>query len=49
MVWMAGPTAREHGTPCVVGVQNCCATIKTGDVVRVDADANTVTVIKRAS
>ena len=42
-------TAREHGTPCVVGVQNCCATIRTGDMVRVDADSNMVTVIKRST
>jgi pyruvate,water dikinase len=41
-------TAREHGTPCVVGVIGCCATIATGDIVRVDADANTVHIVKRA-
>jgi phosphohistidine swiveling domain-containing protein len=41
-------TAREHGTPCVVNVLGCCVLIKTGDIVRVDADSNTVQVIQRA-
>ena len=35
-------TAREHGTPCVVGVVGCCAAIRNGDRVRVDADRNVV-------
>lgn len=42
-------TAREHGTPCVVGVQNCCATIATGDIVRVGPDSGTVAVLQRAN
>ena len=31
-----------------VGVVGCCARINNGDTVRVDADSNTVEVIKRA-
>ena len=35
-------TAREHGTPCVVGAVGCCAAIRNGDRVRVDAGRNVV-------
>jgi phosphohistidine swiveling domain-containing protein len=40
-------TAREHGTPCVVNAQGCCSLISTGDIVRVDADNDTVTIVRR--
>jgi pyruvate,water dikinase len=40
--------AREMGLPCVIGTGNGTAVLRTGDLVRVDGGAGTVTVLKPA-
>ncbi len=39
--------ARELGVPCVIGTNDGTARIRTGDLVRLDGTAGTVTVLKR--
>jgi phosphohistidine swiveling domain-containing protein len=39
--------ARELGVPCVVGTRNGTETVRTGDLVRVDGDSGTVTLLHR--
>lgn len=41
--------AREMGIPCVIGTGDGTRVLRTGDVVRVDGSAGTVTVLSRAS
>ncbi len=41
----AAIVSREYGLPAVVGTGNATTRIKTGDVLRVDGDAGTVTII----
>ncbi len=41
--------AREYGLPAIVNLRSATKTIKTGDRVRLDADAGVLTIIKRAS
>jgi pyruvate, water dikinase len=41
----AAIVAREYGLPSVVGVASATTTIKTGDRIRVDGDAGTVTIL----
>ena len=43
----AAVVARELGVPCVVGTRNGTETIRTGDLVRVDGDSGTVTILDR--
>jgi len=40
--------AREMGLPCVIGTGNGTAVLRTGDLLRVDGGAGTVTVLERA-
>lgn len=40
--------AREMGVPCVINTRNGTRRLRTGDRVRVDGDAGTVTVLERA-
>jgi pyruvate,water dikinase len=40
--------AREMGLPCVIGTGNGTAALRTGDLVRVDGTAGTVTVLEPA-
>ena len=41
----AAIVSREYGLPAVVGTGDATTRIKTGDVLRVDGDAGTVTII----
>jgi pyruvate,water dikinase len=43
----AAIVAREYGLPAVVGTGNGTKLIRTGDRVRVDADAGVVTILDR--
>ncbi len=43
----AAVVAREIGVPCVVGTGNGTKVLKTGDIVRVDGNEGTVTILKR--
>jgi pyruvate, water dikinase len=45
MMSHAAIVAREYGLPAVVGTGNATSAIKTGDRVRVDGDAGTVTIL----
>jgi rifampicin phosphotransferase len=45
----AAVVARELGLPCVVNTRNGTRTIRTGDRVRVDGNAGTVEILRRAS
>lgn len=45
----AGTVARELGLPCVVDVRECTHRIRTGDLIRVDADRGEVHIIKRTA
>jgi pyruvate,water dikinase len=40
--------AREMGVPCVINTRNGTRQLTTGDLVRVDGDAGTVTILERA-
>lgn len=40
--------AREMGVPCVINTRNGTRRLATGDLVRVDGDAGTVTILQRA-
>jgi pyruvate,water dikinase len=44
----AAVVAREVGVPCVIGTGNGTAVLRTGDLVRVDGNAGTVEILKRA-
>jgi pyruvate,water dikinase len=44
----AAIVARELGIPCVVGADGASATIRTGDLLRLDGDAGSVTILRRA-
>jgi pyruvate,water dikinase len=44
----AAVVARELGLPCVVNTRSGTRDLRTGDLVRVDGDAGTVTVLQRA-
>ncbi|MBX6389522.1 MAG: PEP-utilizing protein mobile subunit [Frankia sp.] len=44
----AAIVSREYGLPAVVGTGTATATIRTGDIVRVDGDTGTVTIVARA-
>jgi pyruvate,water dikinase len=44
----AAVVAREIGVPCVVGTGNGTKVLKNGDVVRVDGNEGTITILKRA-
>jgi pyruvate,water dikinase len=44
----AAVVAREIGVPCVVGTGNGTKTLKNGDIVRVDGNEGTITILKRA-
>ncbi len=44
----AAVVAREIGVPCVVGTGNGTKVLKDGDVVRVDGNEGTITLLKRA-
>ena len=37
--------AREMGKPCIIGTRNATTILKDGDIVTVDADNGTVTVV----
>jgi len=37
--------AREYGLPCLVGVQNVCQLLSTGDTVLLDADNGQIVLI----
>jgi pyruvate,water dikinase len=41
----AAIVSREYGLPAVVGTGNATTRIKTGDLLRVDGDAGTVTIV----
>ncbi|MBI5440554.1 MAG: PEP-utilizing enzyme, mobile region [Deltaproteobacteria bacterium] len=45
----AAIVCREYGLPTVVGTGNGTSKIKTGDVIRIDGDEGTVTIVKRAA
>ncbi len=45
----AAVVAREIGVPCVIGTGNGTQVLRTGDLVRVDGNSGTVTILKRAS
>jgi pyruvate, water dikinase len=45
MMSHAAIIAREYGMPAVVGTGHATKTIKTGDRVRVDGNAGTVTIL----
>jgi phosphohistidine swiveling domain-containing protein len=45
----AAVVAREIGVPCVIGTGNGTRVLRTGDIVRVDGNAGTVTILKRHS
>jgi pyruvate,water dikinase len=44
----AAIVSREYGIPCVVGTSVGTQMIKTGDLIRVDGDEGTVTILERA-
>jgi pyruvate,water dikinase len=44
----AAVVARELGLPCVVNTRSGTRDLRTGDLVRVDGTAGTVTVLERA-
>ena len=44
----AAIVAREFGIPAVVGCSNATTVLKTGDVVTVDGEKGTVTIVSRA-
>ena len=44
----AAVVARELGVPCVVNTRSGTRDLRTGDLVRVDGTAGTVTVLQRA-
>ena len=41
----AAIVSREYGLPAVVGTSNATSAIKTGDLIRVDGDNGTVTIL----
>jgi PEP-utilising enzyme, mobile domain len=43
--WWAGIVAREYGLPAVIGTGSATKRIKTGDRLRVDADAGVVEIL----
>ncbi len=49
MLTHAAIAAREYGIPAVVGTWNATNSINNGDIIRMDGDAGTVEVLKRAA
>ncbi len=49
MLSHAAIVSRELGIPCIVGTDNATETIKTGDLVEVDADRGVVRILERSS
>jgi pyruvate,water dikinase len=44
----AAIVSREYGLPAVTGTGVATSVIKTGDIIKIDGSAGTVTIVKRA-